>query len=105
MPSKARRLKEKLKKEMTDTEEIFKGLPDDLPEIGKLNKEAPVVFETPDPWAGRKAWMKCSWCVFFVLKGSGDLGRCRRHAPTTAGYPQVYRSDWCGDMRVDEGKI
>lgn len=35
----------------------------------------------------------------------GHLGRCRRHAPTMAGYPVVFETDWCGDHKLDETKI
>jgi hypothetical protein len=34
----------------------------------------------------------------------GDLGRCRRHAPTMSGYPAVFEADWCGDHKLDEQK-
>lgn len=33
------------------------------------------------------------------------LGRCRRHAPTIAGYPVVFVNDWCGDHKLDENKL
>jgi hypothetical protein len=33
------------------------------------------------------------------------LGRCRRHAPTMAGWPAVFESDWCGDHKLDENKL
>jgi hypothetical protein len=33
-----------------------------------------------------------------------EVGRCRRHAPTMSGYPVVFRSDWCGDHKLDENK-
>jgi len=36
---------------------------------------------------------------------SGALGRCRRHAPTMAGFPAVFQSDWCGDHKLDETKL
>jgi hypothetical protein len=35
----------------------------------------------------------------------GDLGRCRRHAPTMSGFPAVFETDWCGDHKLDENKI
>lgn len=35
----------------------------------------------------------------------GELGRCRRHAPTVNGFPAVFESDWCGDHKLDENKI
>lgn len=52
-----------------------------------------------DPWKHRTAGMVCSTCMWFVEKG--ELGRCRRHAPTMSGYPVVYPSDWCGDHKLD----
>lgn len=68
--------------------------------------------EGRDPWKHRSAGMKCSTCMWFVAKeGSGaeqaidQLGRCRRHAPTMSGYPAVFRSDWCGDHKLDENKV
>lgn len=71
-----------------------------------------------DPWIHRSDNMKCATCMWFVPKivtkpnppGStereqGELGRCRRHAPTMSGYPAVFESDWCGDHKLDENKI
>lgn len=70
-----------------------------------------------DPWKHRSAGMKCATCMWFVKKESGkgsptdavtdrgDLGRCRRHAPTMNGFPAVFESDWCGDHKLDETKI
>ena len=56
-----------------------------------------------DPWKHRSAGMKCVSCMWFAPKG--DLGRCRRHAPTMNGYPVVYQNDWCGDHKLDETKL
>ena len=65
----------------------------------------------PDPWVHRSRNMCCTTCMFFVPKPRPDvpasaasLGRCRRHAPTMGGYPVVYRTDWCGDHKLDEEK-
>ena len=70
-----------------------------------------------DPWIHRSSGMKCSTCMWFVVKKpSGDLslptnqigknlGRCRRHAPSMSGYPVVFEEDWCGDHKLDENKI
>ncbi len=84
-----------------------------------------------DPWSGRSTGMKCSSCMWFVEKyapleknttpcvegepsplpehGGGPVlkkvGRCRRHSPTMAGYPVVFKDDWCGDHKLDEGKV
>ena len=69
----------------------------------------------PDNWMHRHAMMKCRTCMWWVKKrvmdlgprtddGKGDMGRCRRHAPTMSGFPAVYASDWCGDHKIDETK-
>jgi hypothetical protein len=64
-----------------------------------------------DRWAHRSAGMRCQTCIYFVPK-AGDreevkLGRCRRHAPLAAGggWPAVFPLDWCGDHKLDEGKL
>jgi hypothetical protein len=66
----------------------------------------------PDPWIHRSQKMRCSTCMWFIEKESLSvqrvdhvLGRCRRHAPTMAGYPVVFSDDWCGDHKIDENKI
>jgi hypothetical protein len=51
--------------------------------------------------------------MYFVVKakdmpvtiGENSLGRCRRHAPTVAGWPAIFEQDWCGDHKLDENKI
>lgn len=68
-----------------------------------------------DPWIHRSEGMRCASCMWFVEKVVGDypegnsvrstIGRCRRHAPTLNGFPVVFRTDWCGDHRVDENKL
>lgn len=59
-----------------------------------------------DPWAHRAQHMRCASCMWFVLKEGGPkLGRCRRHAPTLAGYPAVFDTDWCGDHKLDEARV
>jgi hypothetical protein len=63
-----------------------------------------------DPWVHRSEGMRCRTCIWFVPKHpiaklGYDLGRCRRHAPTMAGYPVVFVNDWCGDHRLDENKV
>jgi hypothetical protein len=74
-----------------------------------------------DNWKFRSEGMRCKTCMFFVPKVYGangqivvmgedmpspvyDLGRCRRHAPTMAGWPVVFVNDWCGDHKLDENK-
>ncbi len=59
---------------------------------------------TVDPWKHRSSAMSCKTCMWFIIKGDKDLGRCRRHAPTMSGYPVVFESDWCGDHKLDEEK-
>ncbi len=52
-----------------------------------------------DKW-DRKTGFYCSTCAYFAPK-TDDMGRCRRNAPTMAGYPVVYAaSDWCGNHKV-----
>lgn len=74
-----------------------------------------------DPWIHRSKGMSCATCMWFVekvrppaieaqLQGTTDaarplFGRCRRHAPTMSGYPAVFGADWCGDHKLDEGKL
>lgn len=71
-------------------------------EIGSGAKE-PV-----DNWKHRNESMRCKACMWFVVKlgnvlnVSNPIGRCRRHAPTMAGYPVVFADDWCGDHKLDE---
>lgn len=70
---------------------------------------------TADPWAHRSRQMHCSTCMWFVAKirlpetkvdpVRGELGRCKRHAPTLNGYPAVFEVDWCGDHKLDEAKL
>lgn len=56
-----------------------------------------------DNWAHRSESMRCRTCMFYVRKDL-LLGRCRRHAPTLAGWPATFESDWCGDHKLDENK-
>ncbi len=73
-----------------------------------------------DNWKHRSQGMRCRTCMYMVLKMpmqtqptsndpgvelKGELGRCRRHAPTMAGFPAVFETDWCGDHKLDENKI
>lgn len=79
------------------------------------NTPAPTNY-TPteqDPWKHRSQGMQCGTCMWFVAKvaiapnavGGRVLGRCRRHAPTMSGYPVVFQNDFCGDHKLDEGKL
>lgn len=65
-----------------------------------------------DNWRHRAAGMLCATCMWWVKKatrdseqGPGDVGRCRRRSPTLGGWPVVYKSDWCGDHKLDEEKL
>lgn len=62
-----------------------------------------------DPWKHRSSRMQCSGCIWFAEKkrdkGVTQIGRCRRHAPTMNGYPVVFKTDWCGDHKLDENKV
>ncbi len=72
----------------------------------KLNKEGIIMKdkEIADPWANRSERMKCTNCMWFVLKVGSRLsvGRCRKHAPTMSGYPVTFTTDWCGDHKLSE---
>lgn len=86
-----------------------------------------------DNWKHRSQNMRCKTCMFFVPKvqtrghsnvqgyqaemtaaeaaafekvihEAGEIGRCRRHAPTMNGFPVVFVNDWCGDHKLDEEK-
>lgn len=74
--------------------------------------------EPVDPWVNRSSGMKCRTCMYFMpkaaidpvqyeplFKSNGALGRCKRHAPTSSGFPAVFETDSCGDHRLDENKI
>lgn len=49
-----------------------------------------------DNWEHRSKGMVCHTCMYF------NNYRCRRHAPTLAGWPAVYTTDWCGDHKLDK---
>lgn len=65
-----------------------------------------------DNWKHRSQGMRCKACMYFVPKvrleppeEKAPFGRCRRHAPTMAGFPAVFGDDWCGDHKLDEEKL
>jgi len=67
---------------------------------------------TEDNWVYRSKNMRCGACMYFVDKKTSTIqyadniiGRCRRHAPTMAGWPVVFSRDWCGDHKLDECKL
>jgi hypothetical protein len=42
----------------------------------------------------------CLTCAYYAPKNE-TIGRCRRNAPTMAGYPVVYAiDDWCGEHKL-----
>jgi hypothetical protein len=57
--------------------------------------------------------VRCVSCVFFqpLLHSDvkeGDqirLGKCRKNAPTVAGFPQVLPYEFCGEHRLDAEKL
>lgn len=77
-----------------------------------VQKERDEHAGTDDPWKHRSAAMSCASCMWYVRKeasgpqppNAAEVGRCRRHAPTMNGYPVVFRTDWCGDHKLDENK-
>jgi len=73
-----------------------------------------------DHWKHRSSGMQCHTCMWFVEKkkevspavderdtvsSRGNVGRCRRHAPTMSGYPVVFANDWCGDHKLNEAAV
>jgi ribosomal protein S27E len=70
-----------------------------------------ITTQFDDSWQHRSETMRCGKCMHWVAKPieggcrAPELGRCRRHSPTNAGWPATFRSDWCGDHKLDEGKL
>ena len=58
-----------------------------------------------DNWKHRSINMLCNTCIYYVPKGNGNVGRCRRNAPTMKGWPVLFPGDWCGDHKLDETKL
>ena len=67
-----------------------------------------------DNWQHRSRSMLCVTCMWWVEKPNEKnrdpkelprLGRCRKRAPTLDGWPAVFQTDWCGDHKLDEGKV
>ena len=86
-------------------------------QINKVHDNSPsqseisdiILQPNPDNWKHRSANMSCDTCMWFVLKEKSEeerpkIGRCRRHAPTMSGWPVMFRTDWCGDHKLDETK-
>jgi len=78
-------------------------------ELDRVQKKLIIAGE--DNWKHRSKGMLCGTCMYFVSKAvpcfpeGGNLGRCRRHAPTMSGWPAVFKTDWCGDFKIDETKV
>ena len=56
-------------------------------------------MNTVDNWKHKSSGMLCNTCMYFVAKGLMG-GRCRRHAPTLEGWPVMFKTDWCGDHKL-----
>lgn len=57
----------------------------------------------PDNWKTHGDTHKCWACQHYVTKATTkfeEIGRCRRNAPTMAGYPVVFPNDWCGEHKL-----
>ena len=52
-----------------------------------------------DNWIHKSDEMLCKTCMYFCNY------RCRRNAPTIKGFPAIYRSDWCGDHKLDKNTM
>lgn len=73
-----------------------------------MNEDPKIESKTQaenDNWLHRSATLQCATCMWWVNKGP-TLGRCRKHAPKVGeGWPAVYATDWCGDHKIDAGKL
>ncbi len=106
---------------MPTREEVCKMLTDDgitAPDgfLDFIFSENPTLSTLEDNWEHRNDNMKCSTCMWFILKKPihpkksieeriFSVGRCHRHAPIMNGYPAVFLGDWCGDHKIDEKKV
>lgn len=66
-----------------------------------------VVVPRKDNWKDRKSKMICGTCRFYVPKeefNNPPGGRCRRRAPTLDGWPVMFKTDWCGDHKLNGNK-
>ena len=67
--------------------------------------------EMNDNWKHRSSQMVCNTCMFFVPKlnvggEEVELGRCRANAPVVQkGWPVVFKTDWCGQHKLDENMV
>lgn len=81
-------------------DEMARGVPESILRGGSEEEAKPL-----DPWAHRREGMRCSSCLWYVVKSrDGKIGRCRRRSPTMQGYPVVFETDWCGDHKLDEDR-
>ena len=83
-----------------------------------LGDKGATMNQDQDLWKQRSDRMKCKTCMWFMPRVAQidprgpdmqaptyDLGCCRRYAPTMSDYPVVFVNDWCGDHKLDEGKL
>ena len=61
-------------------------------------------MEKKDNWSRRSDGMICKTCISYVVK-KGNIGRCRKKAPSMNGFPVVFETDWCGDHKLDEDAV
>ena len=76
----------------------------DNPQVPKMQPGLQPASSHIDPWRHRSANMACKTCMWFNLK-QGEVGRCRRRSPSpdgSIGWPVVFKSDWCGNHKLDE---
>jgi len=86
----------------------MKGGDETMPRDEETSMDEPI----EDLWRDRSTGMRCKTCIYWVRKlreaptllGHNDLGRCRRRAPATSGWPAVFEMDWCGDHKLNENK-
>lgn len=63
-----------------------------------------------DNRAHRAKGLRCATCMWYVSKlksdgTPGEVGRCRKKAPTMDGWPVRFQGDWCGQHKLDENKL
>jgi len=73
---------------------------------GAERSEGPIPIGEDDNWKLRPFGLLCRTCMYYAPKlGLLNPGRCRRHAPTTSGWPIVSSTDWCGDYKLYDNKV
>jgi len=104
------RVFDKFQPEMTFTDplqalEKIEGMLEDAYLSAKSNRIQMLDDVPQDNWKHRAANMTCATCMWYVPKHTGKIGRCRASAPTMKGWPVMFPTDWCGNHKLDEGKI